>query len=313
MAQHDHAFSEEQGISRPPLFTGSDYNYWKTRMRCFLISLDIEVWNMIEPNYTHPTYTVGDVVMEKPKDKWDDQDKLRCKNNAKVMNVLFCALDRTEFNRTCACNNAYEIWNLLEVTHEGTSQVKDSKLFQLESEFEKFRMEVDEDHKGKKKVLKAETWDDTTSEDASSSSTSEEEANMRLMGKSVIYDDECSVQSDTEVCWQAKDKEDVWYLDSGCSKHMTGNKEKFFSLEMKKGGVVTFGDNGKGKIIGIGVDNTENRYRRAVSLPLAITVTADVGHDPDVAAHEVTSQRYRGAISLSSRDSPRSSRSPLRS
>ena len=33
---------------------------------------------------------------------------------------------------------------------------------------------------------------------------------------------------------------------------MAGDKDQFFTLEMKDGGTVTFGDNGKGKIIGIG-------------------------------------------------------------
>ncbi|KAG8645564.1 hypothetical protein MANES_10G076205v8 [Manihot esculenta] len=47
--------------------------------------------------------------------------------------------------------------------------------------------------------------------------------------------------------------ESKWYLDSGCSRHMTGNSNHFISLEKKDGsGQVTFGDNGKGKIVGIG-------------------------------------------------------------
>ncbi|XP_021727789.1 uncharacterized protein LOC110694897 [Chenopodium quinoa] len=41
-----------------------------------------------------------------------------------------------------------------------------------------------------------------------------------------------------------------WYLDNGCSKHMTGYKSKFLSLEDYPGGTVTFGDNKKGEIIG---------------------------------------------------------------
>ena len=40
-----------------------------------------------------------------------------------------------------------------------------------------------------------------------------------------------------------------WYLDGRCSRHMTGDKSQFISLEAKNRGVVTFGDNGKGKII----------------------------------------------------------------
>ena len=40
-----------------------------------------------------------------------------------------------------------------------------------------------------------------------------------------------------------------WYLDSGCSRHMTGDKTKFYLLTESEGGQVTFGENSKGKII----------------------------------------------------------------
>ena len=44
----------------------------------------------------------------------------------------------------------------------------------------------------------------------------------------------------------------MWFLDSGCSRHMTGDINKFTTLVPKNGGHVTFGDNSKGKILGIG-------------------------------------------------------------
>ena len=40
-----------------------------------------------------------------------------------------------------------------------------------------------------------------------------------------------------------------WYLNSGCSRHMTGDKTKFCLLIESEGGQVTFGENLKGKII----------------------------------------------------------------
>ncbi|XP_074318888.1 uncharacterized protein LOC141655722 [Silene latifolia] len=43
-----------------------------------------------------------------------------------------------------------------------------------------------------------------------------------------------------------------WYLDSGCSRHMTGKRNQFLSLSAYDGGNVTFGDNKKGEVIGIG-------------------------------------------------------------
>ena len=44
----------------------------------------------------------------------------------------------------------------------------------------------------------------------------------------------------------------LWYLDSGCSKHMTGNKALFKTLFEGKIGTVTFGDGSKFVIRGIG-------------------------------------------------------------
>ena len=41
-------------------------------------------------------------------------------------------------------------------------------------------------------------------------------------------------------------------MDSGWSRHMIGDKSQFISLESKDGGMVTFSDNAKRKIIGIG-------------------------------------------------------------
>ncbi|MED6210204.1 hypothetical protein PIB30_061956 [Stylosanthes scabra] len=44
----------------------------------------------------------------------------------------------------------------------------------------------------------------------------------------------------------------MWYLDSGCSRHMKGYSTFFIELNEYDGGFVTFGDDGKGKIIAVG-------------------------------------------------------------
>src|SRR3954467_11867339 len=60
--------------------------------------------------------------------------------NAKAMNALFWALERNEFNRVSNCQTAHEIWHILEVTYEGTSRVKESKISVLVHQFELFTM-----------------------------------------------------------------------------------------------------------------------------------------------------------------------------
>jgi len=49
-----------------------------------------------------------------------------------------------------------------------------------------------------------------------------------------------------------------WYLDSGCSKHMTGDVTQFINLKLKAEGHVTYGDNNRGKILGRGDVGTKD-------------------------------------------------------
>ena len=53
------------------------------------------------------------------------------------------------------------------------------------------------------------------------------------------------------MCLKSTKIKSKWYLDSGCSRHKTGDKDQFNKLDAKDGGHVTFRDNAKGKIIGI--------------------------------------------------------------
>ena len=44
----------------------------------------------------------------------------------------------------------------------------------------------------------------------------------------------------------------LWYLDSGCSRHMTRGKSLFKSLKEKVGDYVTFGDGSHAQVLGKG-------------------------------------------------------------
>ena len=91
-----------------------------------------------------PLIKVNGIDIPKPEEDWDDNDMRMGELNAKAMNVLYCALDSTEFNQISTCTIAQEIWNKLEVTHEGTSQVKSSKINLLVHNYELFKMDPNE-------------------------------------------------------------------------------------------------------------------------------------------------------------------------
>jgi hypothetical protein len=53
--------------------------------------------------------------------------------------------------------------------------------------------------------------------------------------------------------FQAGDLKNIWLIDSGCSRHMTGDKGWFLSLvSVVTRRYITFGDNGRGRLLSEG-------------------------------------------------------------
>ncbi|GJS93720.1 retrovirus-related pol polyprotein from transposon TNT 1-94 [Tanacetum coccineum] len=64
-------------------------------------------------------------------------------------------------------------------------------------------------------------------------------------------DETCLVaQASNEICLGINLEPDEWIKDSGCSKHMTGNRKLFSTYKAYNGGNVIFGSNLRGNIIG---------------------------------------------------------------
>ena len=127
-AQSGVCIAEGQSSTRPPLFNGTNCTYWKTRMRIYIQSISYYLWQVILKGPHIPSTMVNGIPIPKLEDDWNENDMRKIELNAKAMNLLYCALDPNEFNRVLTRSSAKKIWNTLEVTHEGTSQVKQSKV-----------------------------------------------------------------------------------------------------------------------------------------------------------------------------------------
>ena len=80
-------------------------------------------------------------------------------------------------------------------------------------------------------------------------------AHIRQLRESTIP---TNLSSKHEVCFIIKVAFKVmdtclWYLDNGCSRHMTGDRSLFKVFESKKGGNVTFSNGRKSQIKGKGI------------------------------------------------------------
>jgi len=94
------------------------------------------------------------------------------------------------------------------------------------------------DHKAGKGRKAYIAWEDNASI-SNNSSHEDVEANLCLMtGKNL------------EVCLASSKL--LWYLDSGCSKQMTSDASQLTNLKLKPTGYVTYGDNNRERILGVG-------------------------------------------------------------
>ena len=131
---------ESFSTNRPSFFMATDYSYWKTKMTWLLKSTNLDLWDVIKDGSHIPSKLVDGVMVPKPKQEWDKLDKKKVQLNAKVVYILHYAIYINEFNPVWQSKSAKEIWRLLETTHEGTNQVKESRINILVHDYELFSM-----------------------------------------------------------------------------------------------------------------------------------------------------------------------------
>ena len=72
------------------------------------------------PYVTTKTNDKG-IVSPKLTFEWDENDIKKIQFNAKALNSLHCASSIDEYKKISSYKTAKEVWDKLEVTHEGTS------------------------------------------------------------------------------------------------------------------------------------------------------------------------------------------------
>ncbi|XP_069150922.1 sporulation-specific protein 15-like [Solanum lycopersicum] len=138
---------EGQSSHRPPRFNGHFYSWWKVRMHDYLMVEDSE-WDIILDGPFVPMMEEKDgektITVPKPRQKYDDADRKKIEKGFKAKTLLVCGIGPDEYNRVSACESAKEIWDCLLTAHEGTEQVKESKIDMLTSQYENFKMKEGE-------------------------------------------------------------------------------------------------------------------------------------------------------------------------
>jgi len=137
-------FGEGASINRPPLFCGVNYQFWKVRMKIFIHLTDKGIWESIENGHFVPQVKKDDVLVDKPSSEWTEAESKKVKFNWIAKNIIISALRCDEFFRVSQCNTTKEMWDILEVTHGGTNDVKRVRKHALIQEYELFIMQKGE-------------------------------------------------------------------------------------------------------------------------------------------------------------------------
>ncbi|XP_033513341.1 uncharacterized protein [Nicotiana tomentosiformis] len=107
---------------------------------------DSELWDVICDGPIVPMKVVGEGTRTVPKtrNEYNNTDRKATEKNFRAKKIFVCGIGPDEFNRVSAFESAKEIWEALKTAHEGTTQVKKSKIDMLTAEHELFKMKEDE-------------------------------------------------------------------------------------------------------------------------------------------------------------------------
>jgi len=110
-------------------------------MENYIQAEDYELWMLIKNGPLIPMVTKedGKVIIKKP-EEFDSDGYKMMEKNAKVKKLLYFGLGPDEYTRISKCESAKEIWDALQIAHEGINQVKQSRIELLMRKYELFEM-----------------------------------------------------------------------------------------------------------------------------------------------------------------------------
>ena len=119
------AFEPKGAYNRAPVFNGENYGYWKDCMRVDINSIDRNVWTAIQNGPFQITMrNDAGAIVPKPEDQWNEMDEKKWSCDWRGRNMIISALGVDEYYRVSHCTSAKEMWDALEISHEGTTEVK---------------------------------------------------------------------------------------------------------------------------------------------------------------------------------------------
>ncbi|KAK6116990.1 hypothetical protein DH2020_049234 [Rehmannia glutinosa] len=213
-----------------------------------------EYWNLIETGYSEPG--AGEILTAAQK-KTLDELKLK---DLKVKNYLFQSIDKSILKTILQKNTSKQIWESMKRKFQGNARVQRAQLQALRRDFEILEMKVGEESKDidsltvdelqSSLVVHEQKFRKRDNEEHALKISLEEKIATRGRGRNNFRGrgrgrGRQGFNRATVECYKCHKLEEAWFLDSGCSNHMCGNKSIFSEFDDSFRHVVRLGNNTK--------------------------------------------------------------------
>src|ERR1044072_1025175 len=141
MANNSFENKDNHYSAKPPIFDGEKFDYWKDIIQSFFLGYDADLWDLVIEGYELPKDAEGNIVS---RSQMTEAQKKTFKDHHKARTILLNAISYAEYEKITDKETAKSIFDSLHMTHEGNSQVKETKALALIQKYEAFRMEEKE-------------------------------------------------------------------------------------------------------------------------------------------------------------------------
>ncbi|CAL8166111.1 unnamed protein product [Prunus armeniaca] len=220
---------------RTPIFSGENYEFWRINMITIFKSYGL--WTLVKEGITIPELKKKKVVEETSTKEDDEKMAVILMKDAKTLGIIQNSISNQIFPHIAHPDSAKIAWNLLYGEYHGGDHVRSVKLQNLRREFEYTRMHENESlsayltrlnelinqmkgsfkrYKGKPKCYNCDKFGHLARECTASKNVQKANcSNQMEVTGNLLYAN--SAIAATNVTGE-------WYIDSGCSNHMTGNE-----------------------------------------------------------------------------------------
>ena len=101
--------------SNCPSFDGTDYPYWKNKMRMHLEAIDKDLWDIVDQGIPAVTLMTPPEVVKRNQQL-----------DAKARSIIGGHLNKAQFNRISGLDTTKKMWMRLSKVNEGVSTQRDS-------------------------------------------------------------------------------------------------------------------------------------------------------------------------------------------